>query len=48
MLPKPPYSEELVPDVVDDQNLLLSLIEQENFNNDSFVDDSNGVCAIPV
>jgi hypothetical protein len=44
-LPEPPSPQDITPAIPDGKNLPLSLIEQENFNNDSFVDD-NGVCAI--
>jgi hypothetical protein len=43
-LPEPPHSNDLTSAMTDALNLPLSLREQENFNNDSFVDD-NGTCA---
>jgi hypothetical protein len=44
-LPELPDPQDLTPAIPDAQNMPLSLVERENFNNDSFVDD-NGVCAI--
>jgi hypothetical protein len=44
-LPVPPMPGELTPAVADTFNLPLSIDEQANYNNDSFVDD-NGICAI--
>jgi hypothetical protein len=43
-LPEPPDPEELTQAIADAKNLPLSESEQQNFNNDSFVDD-NGVSA---
>jgi hypothetical protein len=45
-LPEPPDPLTLVPAIADAANLPLSLLEQENYNNDSFVDD-NGISAPP-
>jgi hypothetical protein len=44
-LPEPPGPQDLMPAIPDAHNRPLSSIKQENFNNDSFVDD-NAVCAI--
>jgi hypothetical protein len=44
-LPELTNPQDLTPAMPDAQNLPLSLIKQENFNNYSFVDD-NGICAI--
>jgi hypothetical protein len=43
-LPEPPAPTDLTPAIADAKNPPLSPLEQENFNNDSFVDD-NGVSA---
>ena len=44
-LPELPDPQDLTPAIPDAKNMPLSVFEQENYNNDSFVDD-NGVCAI--
>jgi hypothetical protein len=44
-LPELPDPQDLTPAIPNAQNMPLSLVERENFNNNSFVDD-NGVCAI--
>jgi hypothetical protein len=43
-LPEPPDPVDLTPAIADARNLPLSSLEQQNFNNNSFVDD-NGVSA---
>jgi hypothetical protein len=43
-LPDPPEQNDLTPAIADAKNPPLSMSDQENFNNDSFVDD-NGVSA---